>query len=92
MVTYTLINKDAPLCDFVIEGEGELELCKIVKRYSPLSFWCENIDSWVAERSAAKHRAHPCDERFTEKRLSQMNMIKIVQCERILGFDAKWKF
>jgi hypothetical protein len=57
-VIYTLINRDAPLCDFVIEGEGELELCKIVKTYSLLPFWCENIDSWVAERSAAKHRAH----------------------------------
>jgi hypothetical protein len=34
----------------------------------------------------------PCDERFSEKRLSQMNMIKNVQCERILGFDSKWKF
>ena len=33
-----------------------------------------------------------CDDRFTEKRLSQMNMIKNVQCERILGFDSKWKF
>ena len=55
---YTLINKETPLCDFVIEGEGELELCKIVKTFSPLPFWCENIDSWVAERSAAKHRTH----------------------------------
>ena len=34
----------------------------------------------------------PCDDKFTEKRLAQMNMIKNVQCERILGFDAKWKF
>ena len=33
-----------------------------------------------------------CDEKFTERRLSQMNMIKNVQCERILGFDAKWEF
>ena len=33
-----------------------------------------------------------CDDKFTEKRLSQMNMIKNVQCERILGFDSKWKF
>lgn len=57
-LTYTLINKETPLCDFVIEGEGELELCKIVKVYSPLPFWCEDIDSWVSDRSAAKHRAH----------------------------------
>ena len=57
-VIYTLINKETPLCDFVIEGEGELELCKIVKTYSPLPFWCEPLSTWVANRSAAKHRAH----------------------------------
>lgn len=57
-VIYTLINKETPLCDFVIEGEGELELCKIVKTYSPLPFWCEPLSTWIANRSAAKHRAH----------------------------------
>ena len=57
-LVYTLINKETPLCDFVIEGEGELELCKIVKEYNPLPFWCANIDSWVADRSSAKHRSH----------------------------------
>jgi hypothetical protein len=56
--TYTLINKETPLCDFIIKGEGELEFCKIVKTYATLPFWCENIDSWVANRSAAKHRSH----------------------------------
>lgn len=55
---YALINKETPLCDFIIEGDGELEFCKIVKTYAPLPFWCENIDSWVANRSAAKHRSH----------------------------------
>ena len=34
----------------------------------------------------------PCDEKFTERRLEQMNMIKKVQCERILGLEAKWEF
>ncbi len=57
-VIYTLINKEIPLCDFVIEGTGELELCKIVKTYSPLPFWCEPLSTWIANRSAAKHRAH----------------------------------
>ena len=33
-----------------------------------------------------------CDQKFTERRLEQMNMIKNVQCERILGFDTKWEF
>ena len=55
---YTLINKETPLCDFVIEGKGELELCRIVKEYHPLPFWCADIDSWVANRSSAKHRTH----------------------------------
>ena len=57
-LTYTLLNKENPLCDFVIEGQGELELCKIVKEYKPLPFWCEPISTWVSNRSAAKHRAH----------------------------------
>ena len=57
-LTYTLINRETPLCDFIIEGEGELELCKIVKEYNPLPFWCGDIDSWVANRSSAKHRTH----------------------------------
>lgn len=57
-VIYTLINKETPLCDFKIEGEGELELCKIVKEYNPRPFWCDEIDSWVSNRSSAKHRAH----------------------------------
>ena len=57
-LTYTLINKETPLCDFIIEGEGELELCKIVKEYNKLPFWCEPLSTWVANRSSAKHRAH----------------------------------
>jgi len=57
-LVYTLINKETPLCDFIIEGEGELELCKILKEYKPLPFWCEDIDSWAANRSSAKHRTH----------------------------------
>lgn len=57
-VIYTLINKETPLCDFIIEGQGELELCKVVKEYQPLPFWVNDIDSWVANRSSAKHRVH----------------------------------
>ena len=57
-ILYTLINKETPLCDFVIEGEGELELCKIVKEYKRLPFWCEPLSTWVANRSSAKHRSH----------------------------------
>ena len=57
-IIYTLINKETPLCDFIIEGEGELELCKIVKKYNPLPFWCEPLSAWVDNRSSAKHRTH----------------------------------
>ena len=57
-LTYTLINRETPLCDFIIEGEGELEFCKIVKTYAPLPFWCDPLSTWVANRSAAKHRSH----------------------------------
>lgn len=57
-LTYTLINREMPLCDFIIEGEGELEFCKIVKTYAPLPFWCDPLSTWVANRSAAKHRSH----------------------------------
>ena len=57
-IVYTLINKETPLCDFVIEGEGELELCKIVKTYSPLPPWCEPISAWIEGRKAPKHRTH----------------------------------
>jgi hypothetical protein len=55
---YTLINKDTPLCDFVIEGEGELELCSVIRTHAPVPPWCEQLSTWVANRSAAKHRAH----------------------------------
>lgn len=57
-LVYTLINKETPLCDFVIEGEGELELCKIIKEYNHLPFWCTPLSTWVANRSSAKHRSH----------------------------------
>ena len=57
-LTYTLINKETPLCDFIIEGEGELEICKITREYQTLPFWCQPLSTWVANRSSAKHRSH----------------------------------
>ena len=57
-LTYTLMNRETPLCDFIIEGEGELELCKITKERGKLPFWCEPLSTWVGNRSAAKHREH----------------------------------
>ena len=47
-ILYTLINKETPLCDFVIEGEGELEICKIVKEYKSLPFWCEPLSTLIS--------------------------------------------
>ena len=55
---YTLMNKTTPLCDFEITGEGDLELCKITRQYKELPFWCSDVDSWISNRSAAKHRKH----------------------------------
>ena len=57
-LTYTLINKETPLCDFIIEGQGELEICKITREHQPLPFWSQPLSTWVANRSSAKHRAH----------------------------------
>ena len=57
-LTYTLINKETPLCDFIIEGQDELEICKITREHQPLPFWCQPLSTWVANRSSAKHRAH----------------------------------
>ena len=57
-LVYTLMNREIPLCDFIIEGEGELELCKITKEYNPLPFWCNPLSTWIGARSSAKHRTH----------------------------------
>ena len=41
-IVYTLINKETPLFDFLIEGEGELELYTIVKEYNGVFNNCNN--------------------------------------------------
>lgn len=55
---YTLMNKDIPLCDFEIVGEGELEVCNMLKLHNPMPEWATQISGWVGARSAAKHRVH----------------------------------
>lgn len=55
---YTLMNRETPLCNFEITGEGELELCKIIETFSDIPFWCDPLSSWLENRSAAKHREH----------------------------------
>lgn len=55
---YILMNRETTLCSFEITGQGEMELCIITETFSQLPFWCEDVDSWVANRSAAKHREH----------------------------------
>ena len=52
----------------------------------------ENTITAVVEEIRETPLIVPCDQKFTERRLAQMNMVKNVQCERILGFDAKWEF
>lgn len=57
-MVYTLMNRETPLCNFQITGEGDLEYCKILETFSPLPFWCEPLSSWLENRSSAKHREH----------------------------------
>lgn len=57
-MTYTLMNRKTPLCNFEITGEGDLEYCKVIENFSPLPEWISDVDSWVGNRSAAKHREH----------------------------------
>lgn len=52
------MNRETPLCEFEISGEGDLEVCKITKVLNEIPFWCDPISSWLENRSAAKHRAH----------------------------------
>lgn len=54
----TLINRGTSFCDFVTETNGELGLCMIIKMYSSLPFWRENVNSWVAKLSTENPRAH----------------------------------
>lgn len=55
---YFLMNKDRVVSEFVIEGEGELEVCIGTKGTADMPLYFGSIDSWVANRSAAKHRKH----------------------------------
>lgn len=55
---FTLMNKDVPLLDFIIEGTGSMEYCKPIKEYVTLPSWFGDINEWVTNRSVAKHRKH----------------------------------
>lgn len=52
------MNKDEKILDFDITGSGDMERAVPVKQYSGLPPWGQNINTWIANRSAAKHRAH----------------------------------
>ncbi|MBR6124352.1 hypothetical protein IKQ19_12280 [Candidatus Saccharibacteria bacterium] len=88
---YTLINKETPLCDFdeYLAKRGPVNGGDYVA--PARAILTPEIKKCVEEIRETLLTV-PCDEMFAEKRLVQMNMIKNVQCERILGFDAKWKF
>lgn len=53
---YTLMNKDRKLLDFTITSVSGYEMCKEIRRYENIPRWFTDIDSWVNNRSAARHR------------------------------------
>ena len=55
---YTLMNKDRKLLDFKIQGTGNMEYCDPVKQYEAFPFWINDINQWLTNRGAAKHRQH----------------------------------
>lgn len=55
---YTLMNKDRKILDFEIQGTGNMEYCTPVKQYEKFPFWISDINKWLTNRGAAKHRHH----------------------------------
>lgn len=53
---YYFMNKDTILAEFDIQGSGELESCIITKVYNELPPWIDNLQTWLTNRNAAKHR------------------------------------
>ncbi len=82
-------------------GEGGLDFEEYLSKHGPVigsdylaparAILTPEIKKCVEEIRETK-LVLPCDQKFTERRLSQVNMIKNVQCDRILGFEAEWKF
>lgn len=55
---YCLMNKSAKLMKFRIDGQGAMEQCYVIEQYADLPMWFTNINAWIGNRSAAKHRKH----------------------------------
>lgn len=55
---YTLMNKDRKILDFEIQGAGNMEYCTPAKQYEKFPFWISDINKWLTDRGAAKHRYH----------------------------------
>lgn len=54
---YTLMNMNDKILKFDIVGEGVNEVCKQTMLYVYLT-WVDDIDTWIRNRNAAKHREH----------------------------------
>ncbi len=74
------MNKDRKVLDFDISGTGDMERAVSIQQYDSLPAWMPGINTWVANRSAAKHRRH------IQKILEQWNgstktgFIKLTHC------------
>ncbi len=74
MKTYQLLNKNKIVATFKITGSGMLESVSDVKKLDQLPFWMEDVESWLSNRGAAKHRA------------SVKKILQICQADNLSGF------
>lgn len=66
-MAYELLNKNMVLARFDIVKEYGEEEVQNVKYFEQLPFWITNLQTWLSNRSAAKHRS------FVKKLLFEMN-------------------
>ncbi len=73
---YELLNKNQIVATFEIGEEYGSEIVKNLHTSDKLPFWMENIQNWLENRGAAKHRA------FVKKLLTKL------EADSISGFIA----
>ena len=73
---YELLNKNRIIATFELHEEYGVETVKKISEFSNLPFWMDNLQDWLENRGAAKHRA------FVKKLLSKMG------ADSISGFIA----
>lgn len=72
---YYLLNKDRIIASFNIVGNGNLEYIEMIKYdKSSIPFWVTDLETFIANRKAPKHREH------IEKLLKKCN------CDTISGY------